>query len=119
MNLFQKLQALWIKTPLPVRRWIKGAEVAVVTAVVTAFVGAPAADFTTGEGITKFAAGVAAAAYGGLRLYLAQSPLATVVRESVVTEETTKTTTIQEHAALTPAPVPLASPLPADHGSDG
>lgn len=71
----------WNKIPAPMQRWIKGAEVAVLTGVVTAIVTAPAADFSSKTSITKFAAYIAVAAGGCMRLYMAQSPLQNVIKQ--------------------------------------
>lgn len=73
--MWKKIEAVWLALPPRLRVWLKGAEVAVVTAVVASCVAAPVADFRTKKGISEFAAGVLAAAYGALRLYVAQSPL--------------------------------------------
>lgn len=73
--MWNKIMAVWEALPPKLRAWLKGAEVAVVTAVVASCVAAPVADLHTKRGISEFAAGVFAAAYGALRLYVAQSPL--------------------------------------------
>lgn len=85
-NLWLKLIALWDKIPTKTQTWIKGAEVAIVTAVVAYSVAVPAADLTTRKGIAEFATGVLGAAYGALRLYLAQSPVTALVKRT--TKET-------------------------------
>lgn len=82
--------AMWQKIPVNVRQWIKGAEVAVVTALVSGFVAAPASDFTTKKGIMEFVAGVGATAYGALRLYMTQSPVQNVIKEDVVSSVKTQ-----------------------------
>ena len=87
--MIKAIVAMWNKIPQPVQRWLKGAEVAVVTGVVSALFAAPAADFTTKSGIAKYAATIGAVAAGCLRLYLAQSPIQNVISE-VKTSETLK-----------------------------
>lgn len=84
--MWAKIVALWNNIPANTQKWIKGAEVAVATAIITAFVAAPASDFTTKKGIAEFAAGVATAVYGALRLYLTQSPVAMLVKKTTVSE---------------------------------
>jgi hypothetical protein len=81
-NFWLKVVALWAKIPAKYQQWLKGAEVAVATAVVAAFVAAPASDFATKKGIAEFAAGVASAAYAALRLYLSQSPITALVKKT-------------------------------------
>lgn len=101
--MWTKIVEFWDKVPAKWRQWIKGAEVSVATAVVAAFVAAPAANFHTKQGVLEFAAGVGAAAYAALRLYLTQSPIPVLVKKTevtvnnsvgAVTTKTTNTTTI-------------------------
>jgi len=89
-----KLNVFWQKIPPPVKQWLKGLEVAVVTGCISAIVAAPFADFGTKAGITKFALTIVATAGGCVRLYLAQSPIQAVLKESVeVKQETPAGTT--------------------------
>lgn len=80
--MWKKIEAVWLALPPRLRVWLKGAEVAVVTAVLASCVAAPVADFRTKKGVSEFAAGVLAAAYGALRLYVAQSPLPVAAKVS-------------------------------------
>lgn len=96
-----KLKDIWSKLPPKVQQWIKGAEVAVATAVVSAFVATPASDFTTKKGIAEFVAGVGASAYAALRLYMTQSPITVLVKKTAVTKtdaigELSKSTTVSQ-----------------------
>lgn len=84
-----KLVAFWNGLPDKTKQWLKGAEVAVATAVVTSYVAAPASDFHSKKGIAEFSAGVGAAAYGALRLYMAQSPIPVLVKQTEQSETTT------------------------------
>jgi hypothetical protein len=79
--------SVWEKVPVPLQRWLKGAEVAVVTGVVMFLATVPFADFTTKAGITKFWVSIGGVAGGCMRLYMAQSPLQNVIKE--VTAEKT------------------------------
>ena len=87
--MIRSLIAMWGHIPSPVQKWIKGAEVAVVSAVVGGFVLLPVSDLTTKTGVFKFVGGIVSLAYGGLRLYITQSPVQNVIKE-VVTEQTAK-----------------------------
>lgn len=80
---------LWRRIPPPVQQWLRGAEVAVVTAIVSAFAIAPLTDFTTKTGIAKFVAGIGGAGYAAFRLYVTQSPVQNVVKQVVTTEHAT------------------------------
>lgn len=76
--------AYWQRIPAPVRVWLKGLEVFVLTGVVSALLAAPFADFTTKAGIAKFV-GIAVASAGAcVRLYLIQSPVQNVIQETVL-----------------------------------
>jgi hypothetical protein len=84
--------AQWNALPAPARKWLRGAEVAVTTAVIATCAIAPLTDFHTKAGIAKFAGAVAASAYTALRLYLAQSPVQQMIAEvQETTEKTTET----------------------------
>jgi hypothetical protein len=85
---------LWAKVPPTVKAWLKGAEVAILTAVVTAAMAFPAADFTTKARIWKFIGICAASAGGALRLYLSQSPIQSVVSETLAVKQTATETTV-------------------------
>lgn len=82
--MWTKIVAVWDKIPVKYQQWIKGAEAAVATAVIAAFVAAPVSNFHTKEGIAEFAAGVGTAAYAALRLYLTQSPIPVLVKKTEV-----------------------------------
>jgi hypothetical protein len=88
-RMIAKLVAFWNGLPDKTKQWLKGAEVAVATAVVTSYVAAPASDFHSKKGIAEFSAGVGAAAYGALRLYMAQSPIPVLVKQTEQSETTT------------------------------
>jgi hypothetical protein len=81
-----KLIAFWNNLPPNTKQWLRGAEIAVVTGVVASFVAAPATDFSSAKGVTEFAAGVATAAYGALRLYMTQSPITALVTTKTASE---------------------------------
>ena len=85
--MIKKFIAFWNALPPKTQQWIKGAEVAIVTAIVAACIGAPASDFTTKKGIAEFASGVLAAAYGALRLYLTQ-PIPVGIEQKTTDSET-------------------------------
>lgn len=84
------INQLWQQVPPVVKQWLKGLEVAVITGCVTAILSAPFADFTTKEGILKFAATILATAGGCVRLYLTQSPIQSVIKETVTAKQETK-----------------------------
>jgi hypothetical protein len=101
MSVVTKVIDFWQSLPPSIQRWLKGAEVAVGTAIIVGCTGVPFSDFTTKHGILKFLASVAVLAYGGLRLYLAQSPLPTLIKQTVESQTLTigdisKTTTSTE-----------------------
>lgn len=85
-NLWTSILALWSKLTPKQQKWLKGAEAAVVAAVVASCVAIPAADLHTASGIGKCVGGVLATAYGALRLYIAQSPVPVTTRHVVETE---------------------------------
>lgn len=76
-----KVLAFWAGLPAPVKAWLKGLEVFVLSGVVTAAMAFPSADFSSKEGVLKFAGTIVAAAGGCVRLYLIQSPVQKVVAE--------------------------------------
>lgn len=88
-----KINQLWQQVPPKVKQWLKGLEVAVVTGCVTVILSAPFADFTTKSGIAKFAAAIIATAGGCVRLYLSQSPIQTVIKETVTAKQVTQDST--------------------------
>lgn len=111
MAVLKWITSQWSKVPAPMKAWLKGAEVAVVGAVMAACIGIPATDFTDKTSIVKLAGGIAAAAYGALRLYMTQSPLQNVLQQTAssetltaggVTLEKKTTETISGPAALIP-----------------
>lgn len=85
-NLWTSILALWNKLTPKQRQWLKGAEAAVTAAVIAACVAIPASDLHTASGIGKCIAGVAASAYGALRLYITQSPVPVTTKHVVETE---------------------------------
>lgn len=89
-----KIIIYWQKLPAPVRTWLKGLEVAVVTGVVTAAATLPFADFSSKAGIAKYAASIAAVAGGCVRLYLTQSPIQTVIQQLELQKTTAQGTEI-------------------------
>jgi hypothetical protein len=106
---FKMVADAWKKIPVPLQNWLHGLEVVVVSSVIAAGIGAPATNWHSKESIAKFAAGVGAAAYGALRLYIAQSPVQNVLKQveqtdrlstGGVTLEQTKTETLSGPAAL-------------------
>lgn len=111
------LIAKWNALPAPLRKWLRGAEVAVITAVVASCVGAPMADFHSKAGIAKFVAGVGATAYGALRLYLAQSPVQQVIAEVQQTSEKTVETPAGTTTETATKTTTIAGPV--HHGIDG
>lgn len=79
--------AKWNALPAPVRKWLRGAEVAVTGAIFATCAVAPLTDFHSKVAITKFVGAIGASAYGALRLYLAQSPVQQVIAEVQETSE--------------------------------
>jgi hypothetical protein len=77
----KKVLAFWAGLPAPVKSWLKGLEVFVLTGVVTAALAFPEADFSSKTGIAKFAGTILAAAGACVRLYLTQSPVQKVIAE--------------------------------------
>ncbi len=92
-----KVKALWASLPPRTQQWLKGAEAAVVTAVVASFVAAPASNLTTKKGVLEFVAGVGSAAYGALRLYMAQQP----ITNALVKKTSTETVTVGDVSSTT------------------
>lgn len=64
----------WAEMPPKWKVWIKGAEVTVFSALITALLSSQA-DFSTTAGIAKFVSELVTVAYGALRLYLTRSPI--------------------------------------------
>lgn len=85
-NIWTNILAAWGRLTPRQQQWLKGAEAAVVAAVVASCVAIPAADLHTASGIGKCVAGIAATAYGALRLYIAQSPVPVTTRHVVEAE---------------------------------
>lgn len=76
-----KLLAFWAGLPAPVKVWLKGLEVFVVTGMVSAAFAFPEADFSSRAGIAKFVGIIVTAGGGCVRLYLKQSPVQKVIQE--------------------------------------
>jgi hypothetical protein len=87
--MWTKIIALWNRIPTPVRTWLKGLEVFVLTGTVSALMALPAADFSTTGGIAKFWGIVVAAAGGCVRLYLIQSPVPELIKQTVTASSVT------------------------------
>lgn len=130
MKAFAWIALQWSKVPPPLKAWLKGAEVAVVGAVTAACIGVPATDFTNKESIAKLAAGVGAAAYGAIRLYMAQSPIQNVLQQTASSEKltaggltlekkTTETISGPPETALVPGITQKAAALTPPAGLDG
>lgn len=81
-KLIAKVVAFWKSLPPKVQQWLKGAETAVITGLVAYLATYRAADFTTKQGIAEFAAGIGAAMYAALRLYMTQSPIPMLVKKT-------------------------------------
>lgn len=86
----KKLVDMWKNMPPQLKKWIRGLEVAVLTGVVSAIVTSPLANFHSKEGIVKYAAGILVTAGGCVRLYLTQSPLQNVIKETLINTEVEK-----------------------------
>lgn len=103
-----KILAVWASIPPKTKQWLKGAEAAFVTAVVAAFIAAPATDLHTTRGIAEFVAGIGSAGYAALRLYMTQNPLPVTVQEKTSTQtlsvgDLSKTTSTTEVTTSGPA----------------
>lgn len=103
----QRISVLWQKIPPPAQKWLKGAEVFVLTGGISAIISIPHADLTNWHGIVTFGSKVAAAAGGCLRLYMMQSPWQNVVKQIFSVSEKTPEgeKTVTEEVVSGPPPV--------------
>jgi hypothetical protein len=106
------IKSLWSKIPAGVQKWLKGAEVAIVSGVVSSLVAGPNADFSTKAGWTKFILTEVGVMGGCLRLYMAQSPLQNVLTATETKSEITDgdvTVKTTQTNVVTGGPTPPAS----------
>ncbi len=79
-----KLVALWNRIPAPWQVWLRGLEVFVLTGAGTAATAAlSGGNFTTRAGIFKYIAAVGGSALVCVRLYLAKSPVQTLLVQTL------------------------------------
>lgn len=83
----KKILQLWNRLPPRLQQWLRGLEVFVLTGIVTALLKSPSADFTTRAGLAKYFGEILAVAGSCVRLYLAQSPIQTVLFASQARSE--------------------------------